>query len=177
MSSKAGRLTSLEADALEVNSQRKKGIKVQQKASLPSAISKPRAKGAERKGVATFRQQWTKTATGLGEEEQRKAVLQAIEVFKQLPAGSSYAQHRLKVLHQALGLLDKDRRAGMLFPRFCASALLSAVPPTSLSRRAIVAGTRGPLTSRTSCKSCCSNSRFRWSLEDCRFSEGKRCSL
>jgi hypothetical protein len=42
--------------------------------------------------------------------------MQAIEVFKLLPAASSYAQHRLKVMHQALALLDKDRQAGHALP-------------------------------------------------------------
>ena len=40
--------------------------------------------------------------------------MQALEVFRQLPASSSYAQHRIKVLQKALELLDKaaaDRSA------------------------------------------------------------------
>ena len=111
-----GRLSAPEAEALKVSEQRKKNAKSKHKASLTTATAKPRPlpgsgtpTTSRSSKTATFRQQWTRTAAGLSEEEQRKAVLQAIEVFKQLPAGSQYAQHRLKVLHQALMLLDKDR--------------------------------------------------------------------
>ncbi|GAB4823267.1 hypothetical protein N2152v2_010313 [Parachlorella kessleri] len=108
-----------EAEALKVNDQRKKSAKAKQKASLTTATAKPRPVAGSREPTgsrstktATFRQQWTRTAAGLSEEEQRKTVLQAIEAFKQLPSGSQYAQHRLKVLHQALTLLHKDRERG-----------------------------------------------------------------
>lgn len=35
---------------------------------------------------------------------------QALEVFRQLPPASSYAQHRIRVLEKALALLDKAGR-------------------------------------------------------------------
>ena len=108
-----GRLSAPDAEALKLNDQRKKNAKLKHKASLTTATARPRpvAGGTPPsiRKTATFRQQWTRTAAGLSDEEQRKAVLQAIAVFEQLPAGSQYAQHRLKVLHQALALLDKDR--------------------------------------------------------------------
>lgn len=53
-----------------------------------------------------FRQKWSKTAEGLPEEQQIKAVEKAIEVFETLPASSRYAQHRLAVLRKALELLN-----------------------------------------------------------------------
>ena len=61
---------------------------------------------APRSQERTFKQSWAKTAGSLTPEEQRKAVEQAIEVFGLLPPGSSYAQHRLKVLRKALDLLN-----------------------------------------------------------------------
>lgn len=36
--------------------------------------------------------------------------MQALEVFRQLPPASSYAQHRIRVLEKALALLDKATR-------------------------------------------------------------------
>jgi hypothetical protein len=57
-----------------------------------------------------FRQAWRKTAGDLSEAEQRQAVLHALEVFRQLPPSSSYAQHRIRVLEKALELLDKASR-------------------------------------------------------------------
>ena len=67
----------------------------------------PKPKGKE-KGRARkeFLQRWDKTAAGLSEEQQLLAVRQAIDVYSQLPAGSSYARHRLKVLRTALALLE-----------------------------------------------------------------------
>lgn len=57
-----------------------------------------------------FRQAWRKTAGELSEAEQRQAVLHALQVFRQLPPSSSYAQHRIRVLEKALELLDKSSR-------------------------------------------------------------------
>lgn len=58
----------------------------------------------------TFRQAWRRTAGELSEAEQRRAVEQALEVFRSLPPSSSYAQHRIRVLQKALQLLDKAAR-------------------------------------------------------------------
>jgi hypothetical protein len=49
---------------------------------------------------------WRTTAGNFSEEEQKKAVQQAIEVYSLLPASSTYAKHKLKVLNQALQLLE-----------------------------------------------------------------------
>lgn len=84
-------LTPDEAEALAVSKQRKGKAKARGKASLPATLGKPAPQSP-----ASFRQQWVKTAAGLSEEEQRKAVLQAIEVYKLLPPSSQYARHRLK---------------------------------------------------------------------------------
>ena len=62
------------------------------------------ARGSERR----FREAWRRTAGDASEGEQRRAVVQAIQVFQQLPAGSQYARHRLRVLRKALELLDKQ---------------------------------------------------------------------
>ena len=72
-----------------------------------SSVRKPKPLQQQSSGGTRFRQAWTKTAGELTEADQRRAVEQALEVFSQLPAQSSYARHRIKVLHQALQLLDK----------------------------------------------------------------------
>ena len=67
----------------------------------------PGASGSSSRPGRTFRQAWRKTAGELSEAEQRTAVLQALEVFRQLPPASTYAQHRIRVLEKVLQLLDK----------------------------------------------------------------------
>lgn len=54
----------------------------------------------------SFEDRWRTTAGNLTEEEQERAVRQAIEVYSLLPASSIYAKHKLKVLNQALQLLE-----------------------------------------------------------------------
>ena len=98
-----------EAAAAEVARRRQRESKARGKAALrPRPAGKGSGDTAER---AAFRQAWAKTAEGLSEAEQREAVQRAIEVYSLLPPASSYAQHRLKVLRQALELLDKGRCA------------------------------------------------------------------
>ncbi len=116
MSDQGKRLDSFESDALEVSRRLKKNAKSKEKASISATVSNPFKTKATGHGGETFRQQWRKTATGVSEEEQRKAILQTIEVFKLLPAASAYAQHRLKVLNQALQILDKDRQGFASLP-------------------------------------------------------------
>lgn len=103
------RLSTQKEQALELNRQRKASAKSKQKASLSPAITTKAAK-TKTTAEAKFKRQWEKTAAGLSEEEQRRAVEQAIEVFKQLPPTSQYAKHRLKLLHTALELLNKSRQ-------------------------------------------------------------------
>ncbi|KAL4443564.1 hypothetical protein ABPG75_011301 [Micractinium tetrahymenae] len=93
--------------ALAVSRERKERRRASGKASLtrtaPLKVPAPR----EAKPGATFRAAWRRTAGELSDAEQRRAVEQALEVFRQLPPSSSYAQHRIRVLEKALQLLDK----------------------------------------------------------------------
>lgn len=93
--------------ALAVNAELKKRGK--KKGSLAVRDPLPVAPRAQEPKRSTFKKSWAKTAGSLSLEDQRKAVEQAIEVFSLLPPGSSYAQHRLKVLRKALDLLNTSQ--------------------------------------------------------------------
>jgi hypothetical protein len=88
-----------------------KELKARKRASSKASISKPQPLKLAAKEDA-FRRAWRHTAGDLTEADQRKAVHQALEVFRQLPPSSSYAQHRIRVLEKALQLLDKADRCG-----------------------------------------------------------------
>lgn len=55
---------------------------------------------------------WKTFLTGkLSEADQEKAVKAALEHYSRLPKSSSYAQHRIKILQQTLGLLNTTERS------------------------------------------------------------------
>ena len=109
---------------LSVAAQRKERRRASSKASIartePIQAAAPGGRGGTGGGGrsgggrggrrdAAFREAWRRTAGDLSEAEQRDAVVRALQVFRLLPAGSSYAQHRIRVLEKALQLLDKAR--------------------------------------------------------------------
>jgi hypothetical protein len=71
--------------------------------SVPLKVSPSKKNTTDKR---SFEDRWRTTAGNLSEEEQKKAVQQAIEVYSLLPASSLYAKHKLKVLNQALNLLE-----------------------------------------------------------------------
>lgn len=98
--------------ALAVSKEHKERRRTSGKASIarsaPLKVPAPR----ETQPGSAFRAAWRRTAGDLSEAEQRRAVEQALEVFRQLPPSSSYAQHRIRVLEKALQLLGKARFVG-----------------------------------------------------------------
>jgi len=98
------------AVALAVSKQRKEKKRAGSKASIarkdPLQAHQQQREGEQQR---SFRAAWRRTAGDLSEAEQRKAVEQALEVFRLLPPSSAYAQHRIRVLEKALQLLDKAR--------------------------------------------------------------------
>lgn len=117
MAELGARLTKQEVDEAEVNRLRKQGSRRKEKSSLAASIANPKKlKSKVDDSDRDFKQRWNAVAGDLSEDDQRKAVEQAIEVFKLLPPASQYAQHRLRVLHQALELLNKNRQGSRIFP-------------------------------------------------------------
>ena len=93
-------------ETLELNKELKRRKRLQDKTSItrsgPLKVS-PNKKNTDKR---SFEDRWRSTAGNLTEKEQKKAVQQAIEVYSLLPASSTYAKHKLKVLNQALKLLE-----------------------------------------------------------------------
>lgn len=100
------------AVALQVSRELKSRRRSSSKASITKAqpLKVAREEPSGPSGGRTFRHAWRQTAGELSEADQRKAVRQALEVFRLLPPSSSYAQHRIRVLEKALQLLDKGGR-------------------------------------------------------------------
>lgn len=98
--------------ALAVSKERKERRRTSGKASIARTGPLKVPLRREVSPGPAFRAAWQRTAGELSEAEQRRAVEQALEVFRQLPPSSSYAQHRIRVLEKALQLLDKARWAG-----------------------------------------------------------------
>ncbi|KAL4447319.1 hypothetical protein ABPG77_007352 [Micractinium sp. CCAP 211/92] len=96
--------------ALAVSKERKERRRTSGKASI--ARTAP-LKVPLRREASPIGPVWRRIAGELTEAEQRRAVEQALEVFRQLPPSSSYAQHRIRVLEKVLQLLDKasDKRS------------------------------------------------------------------
>lgn len=96
-----------------INDELKRRTTTKKKSSLAASSGKPKpaSKSAASDDEVDTRRKWTRVAraAGVSEEQQRKAVAQAIEVYSLLPAGSTYAQHRLKVLRKVAELLDRER--------------------------------------------------------------------
>jgi hypothetical protein len=88
------------------NRRRAKKESASRSAPLPLPDKRQADKG-EGSVKRQFVQRWERVAGGLSEAAQLQAVRQAIEVFELLPAGSTYARHRLKVLRTALQLLEE----------------------------------------------------------------------
>ena len=93
----------------------KKGKKLKREPKLavkPLKVSGAAAGKPPLGADSAFTAAWRRTTGDLSEPEQRRAVVQALEVFQLLPASSTYAAHRIRVLQKALELLDKAARRG-----------------------------------------------------------------
>jgi hypothetical protein len=95
-----------DADAREIADQIKQKARSKKKVGN-SGVSPLSVVKTSRKGEVEIKRRWKGLTIDSSEEDEQIAeVKDAIKVFEGLPRGSSYAQHRLRVLRTALRLLE-----------------------------------------------------------------------